>query len=272
MSEEVEARTLGWVPQEEWKGDASHWVDAKTFLERGRSVMPILQSNNKRLQGQIEQMASRMASMENSLKAANATIEALEKSHDEDVKEQVEAVRKGLKEELVRASKEGDHESVAELVEKLAEVNASAKVLDDEGGKKKEEKKTDDIPPEVKAWYEKNPTFMADPIKVSLSNGVATKMRQEGNLKVGAAFLDEVAEKVEEILGGGGGASKVSSGNGGSGRSGSGAGGGKTYADLPAEAKEVCERQAKRLVGPNRAHKDIDSWRKSYATQYFAQE
>ena len=46
---EQEARTLGWVPAEEFKGDPNRWVDAETFVERGHTVMPILRKNNERL-------------------------------------------------------------------------------------------------------------------------------------------------------------------------------------------------------------------------------
>ena len=39
---EQEARTLGWVPQEDFRGDKSRWVDAETFVQRGHEIMDLL--------------------------------------------------------------------------------------------------------------------------------------------------------------------------------------------------------------------------------------
>ena len=49
-----------------------------------------------------------------------------------------------------------------------------------------------------------------------------------------------------------------------------GGGGGttKTYADLPPEAKQACENFAKKLVGPGRAYKTVEEWRKAYVARY----
>ena len=44
-----EAKTLGWVPKDQFRGSADDWVDASTFVERGKQVMPILNHNNERL-------------------------------------------------------------------------------------------------------------------------------------------------------------------------------------------------------------------------------
>ena len=62
MSEntEQEARNLGWVPQEEFRGDPGKWVDAETFVERGHTIMPILKSNNKKLEEQLRSQAAEL--------------------------------------------------------------------------------------------------------------------------------------------------------------------------------------------------------------------
>ena len=90
------------------------------------------------------------------------------------------------------------------------------------------------------------------------------------------AILEEAGQRVEEFLEGtpSGGSSKALGGNGGTGRSGGGGGGpaGKSYSDLPADAKAYCEKSAGRFVGPGKRYKDVDSWRKGYAKSYFTQE
>lgn len=270
--EKEEAAQLGWADRDQWRGNPADWVDAKTFLEKGRPVLGVLKQTNASLRRELEQAKGKLSSLETAVAAANATIGALQEAHDADVKEQVEAARKELRDEIARASREGDHEALAAATEKMVELNAAAKEEE-----KKEEKKTSGgepakLDPEFVDWASKNTEWLADPANVALSNVAGTKLRQAGDLSKGAEFLDKVAAEVDKMLGRtrGGKPSKVSGGNGGTGRGGEGGGGGKTYADLPAEAKAVCDRQAQKLVGPNRAHKTIDSWRASYARQYFA--
>jgi hypothetical protein len=268
-----EARSMGWADESEWRGKPEDFVDARTFLARGRQIMPILQKHNERLSGQLTQLSGKLTSLETALQAANATIEALEQSRDEDIAEQVRAARAQLKAELATASREGNHEAVAELTDKLTQLNTAGDAAEEEiAGKKPPAPSAKEISPEIKEWYAQNSDFVGNKHKVALGSSVAEEMRIAGDARTGAAFLDAVRAEVEKILGGTsrGAPSKVAGGNGGGGRSGSGdVGADKTYADLPAEAKAACDRMALRLVGPNRKHKDVASWRASYVAQFF---
>jgi len=282
-SEEIqEAKLMGWADKDQWRGKPEEWVDAKAFLETGRKILPLVRKSNERMGQELSQLGGKVSSLESALQAANATIRTLEAAHDADVKEQVAAARKQLREELADASREGDHEAVADLTDKLtqlrdAEDDAGKRTADEgkrkangedleEGGKKLE------LPQEVISWFDRHSDFAKDQRKVALANVIATEMLQKGDTRKGPEFLDAVREQVEEVLGGAVSSSKVASGNGGAGRSSSGAVSGKTYADLPADAKAACDKQALRLVGPTRAHKDVESWRKSYVKQYFQEQ
>lgn len=270
-----EARDIGWADKDKWRGKAEDWVDAKTFLERGRQVLPIVTAHNRKLKGDLEGMGSQLVETQNALKAAQAAIAALEESHNADTAAQVEAARKQLKSELEAASRDGDHAAVADLTDQMTRLNAA----DDKGGKTDKAVVKDDasgdgekLHPEVKAWFEEHPDFVKDRRRIALARAVADEMRGAGDRRVGSAFLDDVADEVERVIGRNGGSdgtSRVSGGNGGTGRRDTTTGGAKTYADLPADAKAVCDKQAAKLVGPTRAHKDLKSWQASYARQYF---
>ena len=56
MSEDVEqrARAMGWVPQEDFRGDEERWVDAETFLDRGENIMPILKERLSKFEKERE--------------------------------------------------------------------------------------------------------------------------------------------------------------------------------------------------------------------------
>lgn len=275
-SPEQQARDMGWVPQEEWKGSPDKWVDAGTFLERSETFVPFLKKDRERLLNETASLRGQVQELSGAVRAANTAIEALQESHDADVKEQVEAARKELKAEIARASSEGDHEALADATDKLTQLNTEERASErreegagDRGGKPAEQPK---LSPEYIAWMQQHPEFTKDQRKMRLANLVAAEMRQKGDTRLGAPFLNDVMAEVEATLGGGQqrtGDGKAGSGAGGGGNS--GGGGGKSYSDLPAEAKAACDRAAARVVGPNRAHKTMDSWRKSYAQQYFAE-
>jgi hypothetical protein len=53
---EAEARSHGWTPQEEFKGDPARWVDAETFIKRADEVMPLLKKQNAHQKRELEEM------------------------------------------------------------------------------------------------------------------------------------------------------------------------------------------------------------------------
>ena len=275
---EKEAVDLGWAPRDKWRGDPDNWVDAKTFIERGKSMMPLLKKNNEDLRAEIGTLKGQMGQLGESLRAAQAVIDALEVSRDEDLKASAEAARAELKDQLATALENDDHAAVAELTQKMTDLTTAQAAQDAdrkaaaEGKKKGAKGGEPELAPEVKKWYDDHPDFIKNQRKVALAQAIAVEMRQRGIATTGAEFLDAVADEVEKALGSTGLPSKAEGGNGGTGRTSSDSGGSKGYDDLPQEAKDACERAAKRVVGPDRAHKDLTSWRKSYAKQYFAQE
>lgn len=272
-----EARELGWADKDQWKGNPEHWVDARTFLERGRHVLPIVVENNKRLKGELSTLNSRLESVNTALRSAQATIDALEESRTADLLEAAEAARAKLKSELAEASREGRHEDVADLTVKLTELGQAEEDPKKKKGAEDEEqarRQADEVSPAFRAWAAENPDFVADRRKLALANVISQELRDSGNKLVGKEFMDLVADKVDEVFGARGGRTTKAESGGGGGRNGpnGGGGSGKTYADLPADAKAACDRAAKRVVGEGRAHKTIDSWRKVYTEKYYAQE
>src|SRR5512146_1603526 len=56
---EAEASHMGWMPQERWVSEgkpADKWVDAKTFLERGENILPIVRQNLHKTREELEQL------------------------------------------------------------------------------------------------------------------------------------------------------------------------------------------------------------------------
>jgi hypothetical protein len=276
---EKEARAMGWVPEADFKGPKEAFVDAPDFVERGRQILPIVQQNNRRLQQQMAEMQAQLQEANEAARASAAAVAAIEEANERDLEARTEQLRKDIRAELEQASRDGDHKAVADLTVQLTELSASDKDADDADKANKQRKlpaRTVVIPPEIRreveVWYTQNPEYKTDRRRMALGNVISAELREEGNMDKGAAFLDKVRERVEEAMTGTRpqGSSRVAADNGGQGRQNNRTQG-KTYADLPPEAKAACDRQGARLIGPGRAHKDVKSWRESYTRQYFAE-
>ena len=277
MSENIEqeARSMGWVPQEEFRGDTAKWVDASTFVERGHTIMPILRKNNERLEGTVRQQQAEIAKMRELLNNGQEAIQELQKVHSEATKAAVEKAVRDLKAELKAARADGDIDRELEIREGLDELQEQQKALTKEPAKpqvpQSSQQGQDTLHPDFKPWIEENKWFGVDQRKTMRAMGIAQELRadEQYDKLEGRAFFDKVLEVMEERAGNRP-PSKVSEGR--TSASSASGGSGKSFNDLPADAKTKCDDQGRRLVGPGRAFKDQAAWRSYYAKLYFEQE
>jgi hypothetical protein len=261
---------MGWAPKEEFRGDPDKWIDAETFVKRGEEFMPILKASNRKLQAELAEVKGQLTKTNELLTASAESIEALKEFNSAAVRKEAKEKVKELKEALVEAKKEGDVEQEVEIAEQLQEQRAAIKKA--EAAPKPKTPPPDDYTanPEWKAWVSENAWWGTDKRRTSLALGIADelKAKPENAGLVGKAFLDKVSEEVEATFGTPRQRSdKVEGGAPGH----RGGNGGRSFGDLPAEAKDACERQAQRLVGEGRAFKTAQEWRNYYAKQYFAE-
>lgn len=275
---EREARRNGWQGREEFKGRPEEFVDASEYLERARTFVPFLKQERGRLQGELKSRDEQIAALSGNVRALSATVEALNESREEDLKEARAAERAEIEARLAQATEDSDAKGIAkatsDLVAHDTETAAAAKVE-----KKPAVSADQQINPALKAeidgWMQEHQEYLNDVRLGSLTNAIGAEMRAKGDKRTGRVFLDDALNEALKTLGrepSRQGDSKAAGGNGGGGRGDASGEGAKTYADLPAEAKAACDKQAQRLVGPNRAHKTIESWRRSYVQQYYGDQ
>ncbi len=258
-----EASEMGWAALDKWRGDPADWVDAKTFLSRGRHTL-------KTTAERASVAEARAIAAERAARAATAALEAAAEERAEEQVEEAQQTLTDLKAAIATASRDGDHEAVANLTEKM--VDLKAEIAEKKAPKKGGDAGNTGPHPEVVSWFSANQEYVTNPRRRALMEGIMTEMRQAGDSRVGKVFLDAAAAEVDKTLGGkGAGISRVAAGNGGQ-RQGSDGGMKKSYADLPAEAKQACDRMEARLVGQGKKHKDAASWRASYTKKYFEGE
>lgn len=273
---ETQARELGWVDKDSFKGDPDKWIDADTFVKRGQEIMPLLKANNKRLQEKVDKLSAENQRTQQLLIAATESIEALKETTSKAAIADLKKNRKEMVERVKEAREDGDVETEIQLQKAIQEaddaIEQSAKPAKE---KKATESETDPAQnPEFRGWAEDNPWFGQDRRKTALALAIAGEMRANGDKTEGRKFFDKVTEELNKTLGIDPDASRKapSKVEGESRSAASGGKRGKSYADLPADAKQVCDRQAAKLVGPGRAFKNEDAWRVHYATKYFEGE
>lgn len=153
MSEEIEqkARSQGWKPAEEWKGEPPRggFVDAETFIERADEILPIVRAEREELKSEIAEMRK--------------TLEQFNKHHVETLakteKRAFEQARQQLIAEQKKAIEEGDADKFAQVEDqkaRLAEAERqSVQAVQQRQG-------SDDVSGIQAKWEKENPWFRDD--------------------------------------------------------------------------------------------------------------
>jgi hypothetical protein len=263
MDIEQEAKLQGWVPSEEFKGAQEKWVDAESYVERGKHIMPILQSNNKRLLSELDSVKSVVESLKTTVNNQNQSMEELKAFHQESTKAQVEKARREILNDLKEAKSDGDVDQEIQLTSDLSKFDAAqvaskapqVTVAQVPSGPK--------LDPVVQAWMTLNPWYGTDTAKTQLAIDVATEFRNSNTPLGGADFLEAVKEEVGNRMnikpvgkvdgGGRGGASSSNSGS---------------YTGLPSDAKEACDNFIKKYVGPDKVYKTKKEGQDFFVSEY----
>jgi hypothetical protein len=271
---ETRAKEMGWAPIEEWRGDPEKWIDAETFISRGEEILPIVRANNRKLQDEVTSLKNELMSTRSQLQASTEAIEELKQFNSEANRERMRAARSSLVDSLKEARQEGDVEAEIALTGKIAETDAALRTAETSPPPKRESSSAP-LPPEAQeefnAWASENEWF-SDPVNQAAAVAVAAQLRRDpanASLK-GRAFFDKVGEETSKRIGINPRRStaKVDVTERGAGSD----SGRQTFTSLPPDARAACDRQASRLVGPNRAYKDLASWRAAYTKQFFSME
>jgi hypothetical protein len=268
------ARTMGWVPLEEFRGPAERWVEAEKFVQRGEEILPIVNAQNRALREELKATKAR-------LDAATESIEALKEFNSKANRDALALERRELAVQIKEAREAGNTEVELELTEKFTEAGEAMKESletkpkgNGNGGSNSSSAGGGESAAqsaEFQQWVSENPWFDTDEAKTDYAMGVSDRLKASNPGLSGRAFLDEVAKRVRNTF-----PDKAKShskvegaSHGNSGTGGGGNGSGKSYSDLPADAKAACDKDAKRLVGANRAFKTVADWQKHYVNVYF---
>jgi hypothetical protein len=238
----AEARADGWKPEEEYTGKGQ-WVDAETFVKRGREINPILKKHNDKLMQEIRTLKAAVDSSQMSVKALqehNAKIE--ENAYKRAIAD--------LKTQRRTAMVQGDLETAVTIedeIESLEKEKPAPKAKEEAASAPKVDPALTEWVEENKSWYNDQNTEMLDYANVV---GIRLRRQDPENLVTGKPFLEKILAAVKKQFpekfgskrkegspvegGGGGGGTRSPSGNGGT-----------RMADLPADARAAFKDLAK---------------------------
>ena len=271
---ETEARSMGWVPLEEFRGPKDQWRDASEFVERGKNVLPIVNSLLKKERAKTSQLETKMERLNAEWGEKLGRLERMSATALERQREQLIAQYEAKKEEAVERG-DRDAYNAARDGEAKALANLDAKI----DATEKQPSAAQDLPPHIREvladWVAENPWFQSD----NELNGVATAHHSkllaekpgltiEQNLERVRAYVSKrYPEKfgLEEE-------DKPRRGSRVEGGSRSPGGGGGLYAKLPSEVKAIADKQVALYLEPGEtAEKDGLKAKERWAKVYWDQ-
>lgn len=239
---EDRARRMGWVPKEEFRGDAARWTDASTFVKNGEESLPILRE--------------RLRTLERTNVALSQSVQEFKKMSDSNFEKGYSKAKRELETEIKSKAKAGDEAGAAAAATELAELE----------GEKVRRESAGDKDPVFDGWVAQNAWYNDTDLNVEAQKE-AFGLRIAGEKSEGVAFLEKVKEAVKKRFpdkfenprraAGGGNVERPSGGG-----DGGGSGGKKGWESLPQEAKEAGERYIKQKL-----YKDKAEFAKAYHEQ-----
>lgn len=246
-----EAESQGWVPKERFRGNESDWVDADTFVKRGREILPILRKNNENL---IKDLQSTKEQLKEFREAAEEFKKFQKDSYERKAQDYEKRIQE-IRESRAQAISDGDGQKVNALDDALDaakdELKEAKQAVKDADKAPIETPASIEIEPGLQVWLDRNTWFGQDKRMTGIVNGIGESLRLEFPLLKGQAFLDKLDEVLAEEFPGKFGekkspSSRVESGSGRASRGSSS--NAQTYDNLPSEAKAACDRFVKQKL------------------------
>ena len=231
---EEKARRMGWVPKDDFRGDDAKWVDAERFVERGENELPIMRERMKKLDKTIVSLNSRIQSM-------NSTFGEYQTRQQKLEERAYQRAMKDITDRQRKAVESGDTTAFDAAEKEKLDLEPPAAA----SGPAKPEENTD-----YQEWVAENDWYLKDKEMQAYAATVSTYVQTRDGLPDGKALYDAVKEEVKlrfpdkfenknrqrptPVVGGGDPPPPK---------------GGKTFDDLPKEAKAQCLRFMKDIPG-----------------------
>lgn len=276
---ETEARSMGWVPQDEWRGSKDTWRPADEFVKRGKEVLPIVRSQLDREKKKVQELEKKINETADEIKAGyDERFKRLERMNTVALQKQADQIYRSFEQQKLAAVEQGDRKEYERLNtdqrQALIDLQSGYEPEPEVEPVKKAEPQKQSLPPAVSDWMERNDTwFNKDNVLTASASAYHAQLLKDAP----GLPLDQNLKKVDEFL-----RQKfpekfgiepaqqrahAPSLEGGNRQSGS-AGRAKSWSDLPPEAKQAGEK----FVSQGLFGDDQKKAREDYAKEYWSQE
>ena len=196
---EGRARRMGWRPKEEFRGDPHRWTDAQSFIERGEAELPVLRERYRTLddrfarsEGELRQTRDQVSEMTKVLNefrdfSARAEQRAYSKARSELERQMEDAAAGADQAGYRRAKAEFDALEPPKPVAAVAETPP----------KKEEAPPAQRVEPVVQSWVQENEWFNRDPILNAYATARHGQLLTE---KPGLSLSENLAEVRREVI------------------------------------------------------------------------
>jgi hypothetical protein len=216
-----EAKRQGWVPQEEYTGPEDKWVDADTFVKKGKEINALLRKDNDFLKREVAEMKS--------------TMMEFKKFHADTEKRAYERAMQDLREQKKEAISTGDGDKVLQIDDAIDELKQSRTV-------EKVAHPVNQPDATFIQWSEENKWYTTDAQLKTEADMIGEVIKRQNPTLIGEAFLNEVTTRVKRMY-----PEKFTNSNrsrpspveGTTAPKATGKGG-KGFNDLPQEARDAC--------------------------------
>lgn len=182
---EILAKKQGWRPKEEFGGNPEDWVDAETFLERGRTWAPITAAKNRELETVIRDMKTLLKQQMDLNHRRNVTVR---QQHEQNIKT-LQGRISTLEQQLAASIKSGDAEGVVNATAGLRQADAA--IQENKAGLTNLEQENQRI---ADAWKAANPWYGEDPEATDYADMIGFRVAQQGADP--QAILEAIDKKV----------------------------------------------------------------------------
>lgn len=193
---ESEARLQGWVPKEEFRGNESDWIDADTFVQRGREINPILRKNNERIQRELDATKRQMEE----LKKATDEFKKFQKESFDRKLHEYEVEIQDLKTLKKKAVSEGDGDLVVELDDRIDELKAKKAEETFDEGTPAPAPVDPAIQQATEDWMDANSWYKSDKNMQVAADSIAVQIRKENPYLVGKEFFEKVDNALVDLF------------------------------------------------------------------------
>ena len=196
---EARARTLGWVPESEWRGRRERWTPAREFLERAYVNRGINKEQTDKLINEVSELRRQNAEFAERMKESGEVLGSIMSRFERADAAAYARARRDIEEDRRRAVEDGDTEAFDAAEEKLKNLKApeARKPKEEEdpgdGGEGGDPKPRD---PAAQDFIDRNEWYRTDPTL----NAVAQAIHVErGRTHKGETLAQNLAFVEEEV-------------------------------------------------------------------------